>query len=135
MARAYTTVGHTKIMKYMSENKDRTVTVKDIDEYLRSEGVEVNASTIYRFLNKLSDSGEIMKYVAQKGEQSSFQYIKGEEHNCKEHLHLQCVKCGRLIHMECHFMDEISEHVMSHHGFRLQCESSILLGICKECAG
>lgn len=135
MAKSYKTIGHTKIMKYLADNKDRTVTVKDIDEYLREEGIEVNASTIYRFLNKLSDSGEIMKYVAQKGELSSFQYIKDESHNCKEHLHLQCVKCGRIIHLECHFMDEISEHIMGHHGFALQCEASVLFGVCRECAG
>ncbi len=134
MAKTYKTIGHTKIMKYLASNSDRTVTVKDIDEYLRAEGIEVNASTIYRFLNRLSDSGEIMKYVTQKGEQSSFQYIRAEAHNCKEHLHLQCVRCGKIIHLECHFMDEISDHIMEHHGFALQCESSVLLGVCKECS-
>ena len=99
-----------------------------------SEGIEVNSSTIYRFLNKLSTSGEVMKYVARKGEMSSFQYIGGGvEHNCKEHLHLHCVKCGRIIHLDCGFMNEIKGHIMEHHGFELQCESSVLYGVCSEC--
>lgn len=135
MAKAkYTTVSHTMIMKYLADNHDKLVTVNDIDSFLRKEGVEVNISTIYRFLNKLSDSGEVMKYIASKGEMSSFQYVNDKRH-CKEHLHLQCVKCGRIIHLECDFMNEISCHINRHHEFSLQCESSVLYGICKECKG
>lgn len=135
MSKEYSTVSHTKIMKYLADNKDKLVTVADIDEYLVKEGIEVNSSTIYRFLNKLSNSGELMKYVARKGEMSSFQYIGGkdDEHNCKEHLHLHCVKCGKIIHLDCDFMKEIKGHIMQHHGFALQCEASVLYGICAEC--
>ncbi len=133
MAKSYSTISHTKIMKYLAENRDRLVTVNDIDKFLREEGIEVNASTIYRFLNKLSDSGELMKYVAKKGEMSSFQYVGGEERNCKEHIHLHCIKCDKIIHLECGFMQEIREHIEEHHGFTLQCEASVLYGICAEC--
>lgn len=133
MAKSYSTVSHTKIMKYLCDNHDKLITVSDIENFLKSENIEVNVSTIYRFLNKLSDSGEVMKYVAKKGEMSSFQYVGNTRHNCREHIHLHCVKCGRIIHLECGFMDEISSHIMNHHGFRLQCESSVLYGECKEC--
>lgn len=131
----YTTVSHTMILKYLMENHDKLVTVNDIDAFLRKEGVEVNITTIYRFLNKLSDGGEVMKYVASKGDMSSFQYVDNNSHHCHEHLHLHCTKCGRIIHLECDFMNEISHHIMAHHGFALQCESSVLYGICRECNG
>ena len=52
---------------------------------------------------------------------------------CEQHLHLKCVKCGKIIHLECHFMEEISHHIEESHGFTLQCKNSILYGICKEC--
>ena len=130
----YTTVSHTMIMKYLMDNQNKLVTVNDIDEYLRQEGIEVNISTIYRFLNRLSDGGEVMKYVASKGEMSSFQYVDSDSHQCREHLHLHCTGCGRIIHLECGFMKEISNHIMAHHGFELKCESSVLYGKCKECA-
>lgn len=134
MAKSYSTVSHTKIMKYLCDNYDRLITVNDIENFLKSENIEVNVSTIYRFLNKLSDSGEVMKYVARKGEMSSFQYVGNARRNCREHIHLHCVKCDRIIHLECEFMEEISNHIMNHHGFRLQCESSVLYGVCKECS-
>ena len=129
----YSTTSHKTIMNYLENNQDKLVNVNDIDGFLKGEGIDVNVSTIYRYLNKLSNEGKVMKYVASKGEMSSFQYIGDEEHDCKQHLHLHCIKCGKIIHLECHFMDEISDHIMKHHGFSLQCESSVLYGICKTC--
>ncbi len=129
----YSTASHIKILEFLKANGDRVVKEGDIDAFLKSEGVEVNPSTIYRYLNHLSEDGQIIKYAARKGEMSSFQYIGDEDNECKEHLHLHCIKCDRIIHLDCGFMEEVSGHIMSHHGFLLQCESSVLYGICKEC--
>ena len=129
----YSTVSHTKITEFFAENQDKFVKASDIDNYLRKEGIEVNPSTIYRYLNKLSKEGTVMKYVAEKGEMSTYQYVGDRKHSCKDHLHLRCVGCDRIIHLECHFMDELYGHIMEHHGFSLICESSVLSGMCREC--
>ena len=50
------------------------------------------------------------------------------------HLHLKCVQCGRIYHLDCHFMDEVRAHLMAEHGFTLQCEGSVLYGLCRHCA-
>ena len=52
----------------------------------------------------------------------------------REHLHLKCVRCGRIYHLDCHFMDEVRAHLMAEHGFTLQCEGSVLYGLCRSCA-
>ena len=36
--------------------------------------------------------------------------------------------------MDCHFMDEVRAHLMAEHGFTLQCEGSVLYGLCRHCA-
>ena len=36
--------------------------------------------------------------------------------------------------MDCHFMDEVRQHLQAEHGFTLQCEGSILYGVCRRCA-
>ena len=74
-----------------------------------------------------------MKYVADKGEKAVFQYVDEGRH-CREHLHLKCVQCGRIYHLDCHFMDEVRAHLMAEHGFTLQCEGSVLYGLCRHCA-
>ena len=67
-----------------------------------------------------------MKYVADKGEKAVFQYVDEGRH-CREHLHLKCVRCGRIYHLDCHFMDEVRGHLMAEHGFTLQCEGSVFV--------
>ena len=128
----YATANRKKILEFLKENQNRTLTVADIASYLKSCESEVNLTTIYRYLDKLEKEGIVMKYVAEKGSQATYQYVEAG-HNCEEHLHLQCVKCGKVIHLECHFMNEILEHIEKEHGFLMQCKNSIVYGTCKEC--
>ena len=128
----YTTVIRTKILEYLKNNSNRTVNVSDISDYLKSNMCEVNVSTIYRYLDKLAGEGTVIKYVAEKGSMAVYQYVE-TGHRCEEHLHLKCVKCGSVIHMECDFMKEISEHIKDHHGFDIQCKNSMIYGVCKNC--
>ena len=121
-----------RFWEFLKKNSDRTVAVADIDHYLKAQDCEVNITTIYRYLDKLAKDGTVIKYVAEKGNQAVYQYVE-LGHHCEEHLHLQCVKCGKIIHLECEFMDEISEHILKDHGFKLQCKNSILYGMCSAC--
>lgn len=128
----YATASRKKILDFLKSNCDRTVTVTDIDHYLKENDSEVNITTIYRYLDKLAGDGTVIRYVAEKGSQAVYQYVE-RGHHCEEHLHLKCVECGRIIHLECAFMAEISGHILEDHGFALQCKNSILYGVCKEC--
>lgn len=128
----YATASRRKILEFLKSSSDRTVSAADIDSYLKENGSEVNLTTIYRYLDKLTQEGTVIKYAAEKGSQTVYQYVE-QGHRCEEHLHLKCVKCGCIIHLECAFMDEISEHILKDHGFTLQCRNSILYGVCEKC--
>mgnify|MGYP000437315574 CR=1 FL=1 len=69
----YATTSRKKILEYLMANSDRTVTVTDIDQYLKKHDNEVNITTIYRYLDKLAKEGTVMKYVAEKGSQAVYQ--------------------------------------------------------------
>lgn len=130
--KGYATTSRKKILEFLKSNCDRTVTASDIDAYLRRNGDAVNITTIYRYLDKLANDGTVMKYVAECGGKAVYQYVELGQH-CEEHLHLKCVKCGCIIHLDCAFMDEIAEHIRRDHEFALQCRNSILYGLCKDC--
>ena len=49
----YSTPSRKRILEYLEENKSRTVTVADIENYLAKKECAVNKTTIYRFLEKL----------------------------------------------------------------------------------
>ena len=55
------------------------------------------------------------------------------EMECSHHLHMHCVKCGKVFHLNCSFMDEIAHHLNEEHGFVIDCEKSVLMGLCEEC--
>lgn len=130
----YATASRKRILDFLKSNRDRTVTVADIDEYLKRCDSEVNITTIYRYLDKLAGEGTVIKYVAEKGGKAVYQYVE-QGHKCDEHLHIKCIKCGCIVHLECAFMDEIAEHILRDHGFELQCKNSILYGTCEKCRG
>lgn len=94
----YSTPSRKRILEYLEENKSRTVTVADIENYLAKKECAVNKTTIYRFLEKLILEKKVVKYVAQKGKKATFQYIE-DGHHCEQHLHLQFTKCGRIFHL------------------------------------
>ncbi|MEE1313448.1 MAG: transcriptional repressor [Lachnospiraceae bacterium] len=130
--REYKTKSRTLILQYLIEEKEHTVSITDIAAFLENQGENVNVSTIYRYLDKLVLEGKVMKYQNEEGKKAVFQYVE-ELDVCHQHLHMQCVKCGKVIHLNCGFMQEISEHMMEHHQFRLQCHNSILFGTCHQC--
>lgn len=134
MARSegYRTKGRQLILDYLEKTKERTVSVGEIQDFMEQQGNPVNVSTIYRNLDALVAQGQVMKFVSDKGDKSTYRYIE-PEHECHKHLHIQCVRCGKVIHLECDFMKSIEEHVYKEHKVTLLCNNSILYGICEEC--
>lgn len=126
----YRTRSRTCIQDYLQKNADRTVTVTDIVRYMEEQEQKVNVTTIYRYLDKLIKEGKVHKYVSESKEMASFQWIK---ECCHDHLHIRCIGCGKVAHLDCGFMNEIEQHFLAHHGFTLDCEGTILHGFCASC--
>ena len=51
---SYATASRRKILEYLKNSNDHTVTAADVDEYLKKHDSEVNITTIYRYLDKLA---------------------------------------------------------------------------------
>ena len=128
----YNTKTRQLILGYLRDNREHAVSAANILSHLEASGCNASVTTVYRYVEKLADEGRVMKYVASKGEKAVFQYV-GDGAHCREHLHLKCVQCGQIYHLDCGFMDEVRAHLEASHGFSLQCEGSILYGICSRC--
>lgn len=130
--KTYQTKIRTEILTYFQKNSSITVSVSELKAYLNTVGIEANNTTIYRYLDKLCSENVVLKYPDADGEKAVYQYA-GEAHRCTEHLHLKCVKCGRVIHLDCSFMDEFKEHLLKEHRFHIQCAGDLLHGLCGDC--
>lgn len=128
----YSTKKRTWILQYFSDNPDRDICVNDIHEFLAENEMDVNVTTIYRYLDKLVEQGIVLKTVHGKKEQATFQFMNGRK-ECCHHLHMKCKGCGRIQHLDCGFMAEIAEHIGEEHGFVIDCRNSYITGLCREC--
>lgn len=128
----YNTKARKYILDFLSIKSDTTVSVADIIEYLKKQAISVNPTTVYRYLNKLSKEQKVIKISAENGQHAAYQ-LNSEQKSCSEHIHTQCIRCGKLIHLDCHFMNDLKSHLYDDHKFTLKCEGSILYGICEDC--
>ncbi len=129
----YATEKRAVILEYLMNHCDEDVSVKDIEQYTNSKGISVNTTTIYRYLDKLIETGKVLKHVSEQDNRSTFQYVR-DNHSCHNHLHMKCTGCGKIFHMDCGFMNEFQEHIFKHHQFILECKTSMLYGMCKSCS-
>lgn len=129
---SYNTKARKYILEFLNQNETTTVSVNDILEYLKENGIIVNFTTVYRYLNKLTVENKVIKFTGKDGSQAVYKIAETEK-TCHNHLHVQCTECGRLIHLDCEFMEELKEHLSKDHGFFLECSGSVLFGICNNC--
>ncbi len=132
MAKQYTTKSKTQILDYVKNRHDRRFTAQEVHEALSADDLKINLATVYRNLDRLADEGLLLRYKSMDMSSVAYQYVE-ENHGCHNHLHLQCKKCGKIIHLECEFMHEIEEHLMKDHGFSIACKDSVIVGLCADC--
>ena len=77
-------------------------------------------------LELLSDIGEIRKLEMPNGADRF-------EHQCHEHYHARCLKCGRVFDVEMEFIADLEINIKETHGFKFTGHDVIFKGTCREC--
>ncbi len=127
--RIYKTKQRDEILHFLMEHKDSCFSAKEI-----TEGVTAGEATVFRTLAVLVRENRIRKFSqggSGRGECSYYQYNADE--TCAMHIHLKCEDCGKLLHMDCNFMDEITSHFSKDHGFFVDCGRTVIYGRCTDC--
>lgn len=55
--------------------------------------------------------------------------------HCDAHLHLKCVGCGRLIHLDTGVSDTLQADLLRAAGFTVDGRSTTIYGTCAACGG
>lgn len=124
----YKTKAKDYILTYIYENREKGFSIKEVSDFLSSKNIQMDNTTIYRNLEKMYKKGELLK---RKEDCFIYQYVDLKA-NCNKHIHLQCIKCKKLIHTDRKFMEELSLY-LEKADFILDCTNSTLLGKCKDC--
>lgn len=128
----YRTKNRQMILSYLRQNSNRTVCVNDIYGYLKENGMEVNLTTIYRYLDKLVAEKQLVKYASDQGDKACYHYIDKNK-DCLNQLHLQCKECGELFHVDPDFATIMEKEFQTKFGFKIDYSTSILHGTCNNC--
>ena len=126
----YATKNHKALMAVLQAEPGRCFTVDEIFEMLNSRGEKIGRTTVYRQLETLAAEQRILKYIAEKGDGAT--YRLGLE-GCAEHLHLKCLDCGAVIHLDCMTAESFSRHLREDHGFTMDPSRTVIYGRCERC--
>lgn len=127
MRTSYHTQQKAALLRFLEENEHEHLT---IDEILSAMGDEApGKSTAYRLIKKLCDDGLVRRFT-REGTTSSVYQLAGRS-CCSEHLHIKCIDCGLLLHLD----NAACEALAKTTGFVIDDEKSMLYGRCAACAG
>ena len=126
----YATAGKKKLVDFLVENKNRHYTVEEIAERIP----EIGKSSVYRLIGKLHAEGSVRRFEAEGSSSFVYQYVENSE-ACEHHFHLKCIRCGKVIHMECRQLEFAKRHIEENHGFLIGMKNSMIYGQCSSCMG
>ncbi len=126
--RNYMTQQKKELLQFLQLHSDRHFTVEQIANEMGGTG----KSTVYRLIAKLVNDGTVRRFEANNSKSFVYQFA-GQNSGCDCHFHLKCVKCGRLIHMECDQLSDVKNHIATEHNFLIGASRAVLYGECTSC--
>jgi Fur family ferric uptake transcriptional regulator len=129
---SYKTKQREGILSYIASLDDAHITAAQIVNHFASIAVPIGRTTVYRHLDKLTETGQIRRYVTDGLSGACYQYIE-DSNGCPMHLHLKCEHCNQLQHLECETLDTIQKHIHKKHSFRVNALKTVLYGACENC--
>ncbi len=123
---SYNTKQKSLILDAVKKQK-KDFTIKDIHIVLNKK---VGLTTIYRFIDKLVDDGVLSKFI-RNDNMTYYQYLE----HCDEenHFYLRCEQCGKMEHVDCECIGDLSSHIFKKHHFKANRENIIINGLCDNC--
>ena len=124
----YSTKQRKILLETLEHHRDETLCVDQIITYMGDD--TISRSSVYRNLSGLEAQGRVRR-VAVPGEGRTMYCYTGAG-SCREHLHLECSKCGRIYHLDGASTNTLVENVMRSFNFRVD-NNTVLYGVCEKC--
>lgn len=132
MAR-YNTEQKKLLLDFLEKNSDSSYTVDEISTRLReSEGENApGRSTVYRLMTRLVEERRVHRFSGEGSRRFLYRIIADD--HCRTHLHLKCLQCGKILHLDRATSSALLEQVNKVKGFSVSEEETLLFGNCAEC--
>jgi len=132
MKNTYKTKAREEIITYLKKHTEQRFTAGEIYEAVNTRAAGINKTTIYRNLDRLCETGDLLRFKEPNLDSWYYQYSSEHEH-CDEHMHAQCSECGRIFHLEKPFVNNFGKKVLSEYGLDINPSKTVIIGVCDEC--
>ena len=128
---SYKTSQKELVLDYFKKKQTQHATAKLIYGDLKEKGVKIGLTTVYRHLEKMTEEGILVKSIVDENTPACYEYTGHHTHeSC---YHCKCTKCGKLIHLHCHEISSLEDHIYQNHHFHVDPGRTVFFGLCKEC--
>lgn len=111
---------------------DHGFTAAELSAFLKENGVDVNKTTVYRNLDKMTESGKLTKHKSMVSDAFVYQTSEEDGH-CEEHIHFLCNNCGSVIHLSDKKTEQYLKSISKELGLQINLNQSSLNGLCQKC--
>lgn len=115
------------IIRFLADRTDHP-TADVVYQQLRSEIPNLSLATVYRNLNRLAESGQILRLHAD-GKTDHYDACT------RPHAHLLCKNCGCVRDVPVACEDGLLERARKISGYEIDGVSVLFSGLCDACAG
>ena len=104
------------------------ISTEEIYDPIAKKYPNINISTIYRTLELLTELGLVTATNMGDGTLRYHASTKGHHH------HLICSKCGKVIDIDEHDLQEFKNSLLANYGFAAELKHIAFFGCCPQCA-
>ena len=101
-------------------------TPEQVYAYISKMHPSVSRSTVYRNLDKLCESGQLLRIPVAQG---AFHV----DHTIKPHYHLACTECGNVCDVETDEIGDLTKKITNANGCLVTDYYLVFNGLCPEC--
>lgn len=132
----YITEQKKTLLGFLRQHSERSFTVEELTESIKKMkqgmGRAPAKSTVYRLMTRFVEEGTVKRFVRGHSRRFVYQIVSCERSEL--HLHMKCMKCGKLFHLDEGLSDELMEKVKKLCDFSVNGSETVLFGNCVECA-
>ena len=130
-AKIYNTKQKNSIKDLFINNPNEYFTAEELLSILVCDKKLVSKATLYRTLDLMISSGEIIKYNVENNK-SCYQYSNCDDNS---HIYFRCQTCGKILHIKNPLVDTITSKIGDEYGLKIDNKKTMLYGYCKKCEG
>ena len=130
----YQTAQKKILTDFMMKHSEKTFSVEELCDEMEKEyeGRELpGKSTVYRLIQQMVEEGTVKRMMKEHSRKFAYQLAGGD--HCALHLHLKCMDCGKLLHMDDDESLKIMTQVFEKNHFSVDGKMTVLVGKCNEC--